>query len=95
MKKLKHTSWPWSYIKPLGNWNGLAKPDDAEYHIVSNDEGWSIANILDAPNPEANARLITAAPEMLEVIIRCYKYNVDPETTLKPIIENSGYCQIE
>lgn len=73
MSKLKHTPGPWIYQNE--KWNTGKKPDDAEYCVVSespNARASNVCNILDTFNPESDARLIAAAPEMLEALIDAY-----------------------
>jgi hypothetical protein len=53
----KHTSGPWVIThSPLNGYR------------VSDKTGWGVAVVLKDTNDEANARLIAAAPEMLEAL---------------------------
>ena len=53
----KHNSGPWKITHTAING-----------YRVSDSTGWGVAAILKDTNDEANARLIAAAPEMLELL---------------------------
>ena len=94
MSKLKHTPGPWKYQNE--KWNTVKKPDDAEYCIGG--ELFNVCNILDTVDPEANARLIAAAPEMLEALIMIYKVWHEDSiliSSVKAIIEKATGLTIE
>ncbi len=54
---IKHTPGPWKITHTALNG-----------YRVSDSMGWGVAAILKDTNDEANARLIAAAPEMLELL---------------------------
>lgn len=96
MSKLKHTPGPWitdgSYIEDYDNNCPLRR------RIAIIDDGAGI------DNPKANARLIAAAPEMLEVLISVYEAaeywsDYDVPITLKDdiksVIEKATGLKIE
>lgn len=70
MEKLKHTPGPWKLGKKTNSINE-----------IQTESGWSIANVKrrssgprglpeQLDRDEANARLISAAPELLEALLR-------------------------
>jgi hypothetical protein len=59
----EYTKGPW--VISDADFNNVPKNPNAEFAINSED-GWHVAEILDVTNPEADARLIAAAPELLE-----------------------------
>jgi hypothetical protein len=58
--KPKHTPGPWEWCETK---TGLYGPD---YPIIDTDRDWGM--FLHPTNLEANARLISAAPELLEAL---------------------------
>lgn len=66
----KHTPGPWrANAKPMGNPYGvITEHGENENWSICNDGGRFIAAIKMQPEEEANARLIAAAPEMLEAL---------------------------
>lgn len=67
MSKLKHTPGPWSYSRCGKHWNN---PELVRIEINYGDDGECIA---DTVYQEDDARLIAAAPEMLEALIEDIK----------------------
>jgi len=65
--KLEHTPGPWKNADYSRKFNG----DYPVYEIVT-DDGDCIVPVVDS---EPNARLIAAAPDMLEELIEFCKYN--------------------
>ncbi len=69
MNAAKHTPGPWQF--EIGQFN---RPDDdyggcpGSIKGGSESDGWFVATIEDAPEALANARLIEAAPELLEAL---------------------------
>lgn len=62
----KHTQGPWEYREL--EWNRPEDKGDAPGSIVS-DDGWFIATVEQMCNhTEGNARLLAAAPELLEAL---------------------------
>ena len=62
----KHTPGPWS--------PGHPDQDDDRHVVCSLSEGWSVVALQVDPakyEPEADARLISAAPELLEALEKC------------------------
>lgn len=87
MDKLKHTPAPWVLVKsPKTNWYDL--------RIV--EAGWSFGGIY-GENAEANARLIAAAPEMLNRLLSCYisSKSLLEKEALKDTIEKATGLKIE
>lgn len=66
MIKLKHTPGPWNYIPPID--------DDDDVLIIDKRRQWiaTLTPRIGILDNEANARLIAAAPEMLEKLIELY-----------------------
>lgn len=69
---MKHTPGPWTFSNDRFNACPDVKPDGVLGSILSEDE-WFIAEVWadagdDDSEPEANARLIAAAPDMLEAL---------------------------
>ena len=61
-----HTKGPWELIL---NYDNNLKGSIKGRHTIKDSDGWNIARIWEsAPNAEANARLIAAAPDMLEAL---------------------------
>ena len=61
-----HTKGPWELIL---NYDNNLKGSIKGRHTIKDSDGWNIARIWEsAPNAEANARLIAAAPELLEAL---------------------------
>lgn len=61
--KVKHTPGPW-VVEGLVESNGVGA-----FRIVSPDNTHAVADVYEIEGREANARLIAAAPEMLEALI--------------------------
>ena len=61
---IKHTAGPWSY------WQGAGAGDESHAEITSKDGDIVVAAFNDMiPDGEANARLIAAAPDLLEALM--------------------------
>jgi hypothetical protein len=67
--KPKHTPGPWEWCETK---TGLYGPD---YPIIDTDRDWGM--FLHPTNLEANARLISAAPELLEALEESRDFIVD------------------
>ena len=71
----KHTPGPWSIGEPEGVGTGLFVPVHAPSHGELATVVWCMEddNLDDAPSPtcQANANLITAAPDLLEALEKC------------------------
>ena len=59
----KHTPGPWKTTH-----------SEVNGYRVSDSTGWGVAVVLKDTNDEANARLIAAAPQMLEALEACAAY---------------------
>lgn len=83
----KHTPGPW-----IENYQyGLRIESEKEHGIVN--DGWIIAQ-LEGSDKEANAKLIAAAPEMLEALIACdeamaYMSEYDIPLTLPDMVKKA------
>jgi hypothetical protein len=64
-RKLKNMLGPWSFIRPEGS-NG--------WYDVRNRHGINVATCYNYEEAEHHARLIAAAPDMLEALIRIWNY---------------------
>ena len=63
----KHTPGPWL--------PGHPDQDDDRHVVCSLSEGWSVVALQEDPakyEPDADARLIAAAPELLEALDKCH-----------------------
>lgn len=66
MSKHKHTPGPWDY------WSGYNTVDELEAQITTEDGDIVIASYnRQIPEGEANAKLLAAAPELLEALQSC------------------------
>jgi hypothetical protein len=71
MTKAEYTPGPWeiddtapnSYLRIIGNIDGDAYDDGSPRHIYTH-----VCDVLDNEQEEANARLIAAAPELLDAL---------------------------
>lgn len=85
--KTKHTPGPWRMEDNWDNYPGERKP--GRYNIRSQDDGWNVARVWEAEETgpfskeqvEANARLIAAAPELLEACEWALSELAEPETS--------------
>lgn len=57
----------WTYVK--GEFNRDNHGSASGSILTDDDDGWFVATIEDAPDTDANARLIAAAPDMLAALI--------------------------
>lgn len=78
MKKCKHTPGPWR----------LHEQGDAnQYCLLTNDERWVIAfsqnGELHTPEQIANAKLIAAAPDLLDALIKAEEHMSLTNSTLR------------
>jgi len=62
----EHTNGPWRYEH--GDFN-VGGDNPGGVGSILSDEDWYVARIEDAPEDQANARLIAAAPDMLEALL--------------------------
>ena len=70
----KYTPGPWKAIPGCDNEHGVTD------HIAIFGDGWHIARVWgDAANPDADARLIAAAPEMRETLNRIMSAAGNPD----------------
>lgn len=90
MKKLKHTPGPWKGL----HGDGVDKRGNV--HILS--EYGRIAILKKSEKQHANARLIAAAPEMLEAFIKTYKeferISKHKDTSLKDVVYLNGVLAV-
>lgn len=74
MSEFKHTSGPWEYRHEYYNEPDLDHSGDFGTVVSSEDDPWNIALIhdvdMDGGESLANALLIAAAPDMLDVLLR-------------------------
>jgi hypothetical protein len=78
----QHTPGPWFAVQPKhanGWWVVSTDPEGCDGVDDSGDGGFE----------EANARLIAAAPEMLEALKECAEYLGPPEVTQYPNVQAS------
>ena len=61
----------------LGQWETSVISEGFEWWIVEPGGGDKIAEVVDGPRAEANAKLIAAAPELLEMLINSLPYITD------------------
>jgi len=85
MNQLKHTPGPWKTYKT----------EEVETHldIVIESELWTLGWLYsESKNAEANARLISCAPEMLEQLIDLYKMmgKLSPDIATDTLYHNTG-----
>lgn len=86
MTQTQHTAGPWIAV------DGILEPDDEgnarSFVRPAHSEGWQIAQTC-GPNGSDNARLIAAAPELLEALVRIATANPDdvPQWELRDIAE--------
>ena len=101
MSKLKHTPGPWvkDYHGTIGHIKTLCNPHVHTKTIIK--YRYSMCEeILTEEEIQANARLIAAAPEMLEALIEQYKWlyskaYYQTAELLKPAIEKATGMSIE
>jgi hypothetical protein len=88
-KKLKHTPGPWTYFKEKQEIDVMNMT--IFFDTVQFKENGISENLvrLNDDNSEANARLIAAAPEMLECLIEICTYL--QTNKLNSILPTSGY----
>ncbi len=84
-----HTPAPWKVIPILNGYN------DKVCAIAEEAEGGSIiAQMLNLPEQEANARLIAAAPELLELLQEIFDgLSFDQDASIETIIGCVIYAQ--
>ncbi len=101
--KLQHTPGQWKIGKSIGNLNTVICLDE------NNPPGTAIAFTVfrgDQNEPMVNARLIAAAPEMMDALIELYRgiygnfepsmqSEIDAREKLKSIIERTTGMKIE
>jgi len=86
MSNLKHTPAPWRIERD--GWNSC--------HIMKADTTiWIAETSLFYDSAEANARLISCAPEMLEVLINQYIEICRPCKKCNPEYENCYSCEAQ
>jgi hypothetical protein len=70
MSETKHTPGPWDYSAKLS-----ASENHRGFRIWEHGDSWVLADVMpmdeDGKQGEANARLIAAAPELLEALQEC------------------------
>jgi hypothetical protein len=70
MSEAKHTPGPWDYSAKLS-----ASENHRGFRIWEHGDSWVLADVMpmdeDGKQGEANARLIAAAPELLEALKTC------------------------
>lgn len=91
-KTMKHTRGPWRFS---------TEPQPNGCPIVGNSRGLMVAVLAHSINYDsqreealANARLIAAAPELLEALEECEKaltQYIDASTAMNPVIKQSGH----
>lgn len=96
MLNLKHSPGPWEATKGhIGSKIAdFVRTDKKFYdgmHIHNGEKVFGIST----PESEANARLIAAAPEMLETLIKLYKGDDMFKGTLQNLIEKATGLPIE
>lgn len=79
-EKLKHTPGPWRYE--------VEKKNSNEFNIIFNDcyfvaTTWN--GVEGLQNSESNARLISVAPDMLEILIKQYKWLIATQQIYNPV----------
>lgn len=74
MNKLRHTPGPWYFLSNRVNLN-LYFFTDSEGQLL----GEALGTNRDTAENEANARLISSAPEMLETLLQIHSYYSDFE----------------
>jgi hypothetical protein len=86
MKKTSYTPGPWNYEEwEDGQWE--VEPPIDQQRIGDPCGGYKIAN-CPGPQAQANARLIAAAPEMLEMLQRLFRImSVDYAKTRPDVLE--------
>lgn len=82
--KPKHTPGPWKVA------HGMRGLQNLKVHGVENNEGLGIVNCGTGKDGEANARLIAAAPDMLEALKLIVKMGNDSSPEGIAVI-NRGY----
>ena len=65
MSKLNHTPVPWHYVDYSPQFNGCLPVYD-----IRDDNGTCVAEVV---HNESNARLIAAAPDMLDALVVAYR----------------------
>ena len=69
MSKLSHTPGPWHYVDYSPQFNGCFPVYDIRDDNVS-----CVAEVV---HTESDARLMTASPDMLDALIRCFVRGVE------------------
>lgn len=91
----KHTPGPWE-VAEAGSWKG-GKRTSTEYFVRRPGDDVAIASDIidpandDAPS-EANARLIAAAPDLLEALIELRNFYIEM-TGLPPVAANAAIAK--
>lgn len=93
MSNLKHTPGPWGEVSDEFGWcqRGVGYPDgdDRDHHLC-------VVQAGDPDELEANARLIAAAPELLDALIGLVNLHCDWATggraTKRLVDENNALC---
>lgn len=69
--KARHTPGPWSFIASPNCWSVLQVGSSGRW-VIAGGTAWAIPGRQS--EAEANARLIAAAPDMLDALISCFTY---------------------
>ena len=81
MSTPKHTAGPWTYSEDMG----LIGTAEGTIAQLQNSVGWAgIGRNIDHSEQQANAQLIAAAPELLEVLGEIHAL-IDPNRDVKDI----------
>ena len=84
--KLEHTPGPWFVLKGVFEWNICHKPKV----LQGTPAGYPVARCpTSIKNAKANARLIAAAPEMIEALIEYRKGTALPKADIDKLIEKA------
>ena len=97
--KLKHTPAPWKAVFNGNYWDIKCQCDsDDDIGKYSPNIAYCINNEYyehTKEHSETNARLIAAAPEMIEILIKTVKYYPEFKLSFKKIIEKVTGLKIE
>ena len=77
---MKHTKGPWNFNENSFDKTITAK-NDIYHGVIVFDEG-----CFETEEGEANARLISCAPEMLEALIECYMREANKESYMSKVL---------